>query len=98
VTADVAYRYMLGLLGPEERFPVVSSPESPTPKAKPQTAPPKRVALAREEAAAVLGMSLDSFERYVQPDIAMIRRGRMRLVPVAELTRWANEMAEKTIR
>ena len=48
-----------------------------------------RVALTREEAAASLGISLDSFERYVQPELGLIRRGRLVLVPVAELFRWA---------
>ena len=55
-----------------------------------------RVALTREEAAASLGMSLDSFERYVQPSLSMIRCGRMRLVPLNELQRWASEAAERT--
>ena len=55
-----------------------------------------RVALKREEAAASLGMSLDSFERHVQPSLRIIRRGRLRLVPVSELERWAREEAEPT--
>jgi hypothetical protein len=41
-----------------------------------------------------LGMSLDSFERHVQPELRLIRRGKLRLVPVAELERWASESAE----
>jgi hypothetical protein len=61
------------------------------------TAPVPRVALTREDAAASLGMSLDSFERHVQPTLRMIRRGRLRLVPVAELERWAREEAEATL-
>ena len=40
------------------------------------TAAVPRVALTREEAAASLGMSLDSFERHVQPSIRMVRKGR----------------------
>jgi hypothetical protein len=61
------------------------------------TAPIRRVALTREEAAAALGMSLDSFERHVQPDLPLIRRGRLRLVSVAELERWADSAAERTL-
>lgn len=61
------------------------------------TGPIPRVALTREEAAASLGMSLDSFERHVQGSVRMIRRGRMRLVPVAELERWADEQAERVL-
>jgi hypothetical protein len=59
--------------------------------------PVPRIALSREEAAAALGMSTDSFERYVQPDVKLVRRGRMRLVPVAELERWVDANAEQTI-
>jgi hypothetical protein len=63
----------------------------------PGTAPVPRVALTRAEAAASLGMSLDSFERYVQPDLRLLRVGRMRLVPVAELERWATQAAESPL-
>ncbi len=56
-----------------------------------------RIALNREEAAAALGMSLDSFERHVQHEVQLIRRGRMRLVPVQELERWAQENAERPL-
>lgn len=57
-----------------------------------------RIALTREEAASALGMgSVDSFERYVQPYVKMIRRGRLRLVPIIELQRWAEESAERTL-
>jgi hypothetical protein len=57
-----------------------------------------RVTLSREEAATALGMSLDSFERHVQSDLRMVRRGRLRLVPVSELERWAEEAAERTLQ
>ena len=63
----------------------------------PVTAPIPRLALTREEAAFALGMSLNSFERHVQPTIRMVRLGRMRLVPVAELDRWLNEHAGRTV-
>ena len=59
----------------------------------PATVPIPRTALTREEAAASLGMSLDSFERYVQPTIRLVRLGRMRLVPVSELERWLADHA-----
>lgn len=54
-----------------------------------------RLALRRDEAAASLGMSLDSFERHVQPHIRMLRRGaRLRLVPVSELQQFLDQHAE----
>ena len=58
-------------------------------------APIPRLALSRDEAAAALGMSLNSFERHVQPTIRLVRLGRMRLVPVGELERWLGENAER---
>lgn len=62
-----------------------------------ELAPIPRLALTRDEAAAALSMSLDSFERHVQPSIRMCRLGRMRLVPVSELQRWLEETAERTL-
>src|SRR4051812_42923967 len=56
-----------------------------------------RLALTKREAAEALGMSIDSFERYVQPDLRVVRRGRMRLIPVRELQRWVDENASKTL-
>jgi hypothetical protein len=53
-----------------------------------------RFALTRQEAAASLGMSLDSFERYVQPHVKLVRRNKLRLVPTSELERWVAENAE----
>jgi hypothetical protein len=60
-------------------------------------APIPRLALTREEAAASIGMSLDSFERHVQPSLRLCRLGRMRLIPIAELQRWLDEHAERTL-
>ncbi len=52
------------------------------------------IALPKPDAAAALGMSVDSFERYVMADVRCIRRGRLRLFPVEELSKWANDNAE----
>ena len=56
-----------------------------------------RLALTRAEAAASIGVSLDSFERYVQPELRLIRRGRLRLVPVTELERWLEMNAARVL-
>ena len=56
-----------------------------------------RLALTRAEAAQALGISIDSFERYVQPEIRLVRRNSIRLVPVRELERWVDENAARTI-
>ena len=55
-----------------------------------------RLALRVEEAAASLGMSRDSFDRYVMPDVRVIRRGRLVLVPVRELEKWCYRSAALT--
>jgi hypothetical protein len=81
------------------RHPAHDERRSLVPAAPPPIVSPiPRVALSRDEAAASLGVSLDSFERHVQPDLRLIRRGRLRLVPVSELERWAAEQAEPTLR
>jgi len=56
-----------------------------------------RVTLTKREAAAALGMSVDSFERHVQPDLRVVRRGRMCLIPLRELERWATDNAALTL-
>ena len=56
-----------------------------------------RLALTRAEAAETLGISLDSFERYVQPELRLVRRGRLRLIPVVELTRWLERSAARVL-
>jgi hypothetical protein len=50
-----------------------------------------RVALGKEEAAAALGVSLDTLERHVWPDLRVIPCGGRKLVRVGELERWAQE-------
>lgn len=55
------------------------------------------VAVTKAQAATALSMSVDSLERYVLPDVRIVRRGRLVLIPVAELERWANDNAERTL-
>lgn len=58
-------------------------------------APIPRVALqVPGEAAAALGMKPRSFQRHVQPELPLIRRGSLRLVAVAELEKWAERNQE----
>lgn len=55
------------------------------------------VCVTKEEAAVMLGMGLTSFELYVLPDVKVIRRGRLVLVPVKEIERWADRHADYTL-
>lgn len=74
-----------GSLGPQRR------------RSGPETAPVPRMGLTLDEAAASLGMSRDSLEKHVLPSLRIVRRGRHRIVPVAELERWLIESAETAL-
>jgi hypothetical protein len=56
-----------------------------------------RLAITRAEAARALGVSINSFERHVQPELRIVRRGKLRLIPVREIERWLEENAEWTL-
>ena len=60
-------------------------------RAIPAQAP--RLALSKVEAAAALAMSVDSFERHVQPSLRCVYVGRLRLFAIGELERWLAESA-----
>jgi hypothetical protein len=62
--------------------------------AKRLSAPIPRIAMTAAESAAALGIGPDHFEEHVAPELKVIRRGRKRLFPCAELERWALESAE----
>jgi len=53
-----------------------------------------RLALRKEEAAAALGISDESFDRYVRADLPVVRRGSLRLYPVTALQSWLDDQAE----
>lgn len=52
-----------------------------------------RLTLTPQEAADALGVSRDFFDAHVKPDLRVVRRGRLVLVPVRELERWVDENA-----
>ena len=56
--------------------------------------PVPRIALTQQEACASLGCSEEFFVEHVRPYLRVVRRGRKRLFPVAELRRAVDEMAE----
>ena len=60
--------------------------------ARPTQAVP-RLLLTRKEAAGCLGMSVDTFERRVQPVIKLVPCGQLLLVPLRELERWCDDHA-----
>ncbi len=56
--------------------------------------PVPRIALTQQEACATLGCREELFVEHVRPYLRVVRRGRKRLFPVAELRRVVDEMAE----
>lgn len=64
------------------------------PKAPPRPIEPvPRYLLTRKECAASLGMSLNHFERHVQPQLKIVLCGQLVLIPVPELERWVQRPA-----
>ena len=58
----------------------------------------ERILYTRDEAATALGMSVDTFERRVQPFIKVVPCGTLVQVPPEELRRWVREHARVTLR
>lgn len=58
----------------------------------------ERILYTRDEAATALGMSIDTFERRVQPFIKVVPCGALVQVPPEELRRWARENARHLLQ
>lgn len=56
-----------------------------------------RLALSASEAAQALGVSCDYFTDHIAADLRWVRRGRKKLVAVAELERWLERNAARTL-
>jgi excisionase family DNA binding protein len=56
-----------------------------------------RLALSPDEAAEALGVSRDYLDEHIGPELRWIRRGRRKLVAVAELERWLAESGAHTL-
>ena len=56
-----------------------------------------RLALTPAEAAEALGISRSHFDRFVRDELRLVRSGKLRLVPVAELERWLERSAARTL-
>jgi hypothetical protein len=56
-----------------------------------------RLSLTPAQCAEALGISRDSFDRYVLPELRVVRRGRLVLVSVREVERWLDVSAARTL-
>ncbi len=61
-------------------------------------APVPRYTLTRREAAASLGISINHFERKVQPELKVVLSGQLVLIPVVELERWVQSHAHQLMQ
>lgn len=89
---------------PTEPIPWAGLPDDERTRAFDATYPPRkapptvvRLTLTPIEAAAALGVSRDYFDQHVKPDLRLVRRGRLVLIPVSELERWVRENAGRTV-
>lgn len=57
------------------------------------TLKPQPLALSIQDAARVLSVSRDTFERHVMSELRLVRIGRRLLVPVRELDNWLDRRA-----
>lgn len=57
-----------------------------------------RIALRKQEAAQALGVSDETFDRYVKPHVRVARMGSLRLYPVSELARFLEAHASLPLR
>jgi hypothetical protein len=60
--------------------------------------PPSKLAVGPREAAELLSVSRASFDRHIGPSLRWVRRGRLKLVAIAELERFLREEAALTLR
>ena len=51
------------------------------------------ICATREQAAALLAMSVDYFDEHVRPDLPVLRKGRERIYLVEDLEKWARQNA-----
>lgn len=55
------------------------------------------IAVTQREAARLLSVSVDTFVRYIAPELRVVYVGRCRLYPVRELERWLELNASRPL-
>ena len=56
-----------------------------------------RLTLSPREAADSLGVSRDFFDAHIKPELRIVRKGRLVLIPVRELESWVATNAARTL-
>ena len=65
-----------------------------TPMSAPRCVAPEPLAVSRDHAAHMLGVSLSHFQRHVQRELPCVYLGARRVYPVSDLRRWLAERTE----
>jgi hypothetical protein len=60
--------------------------------------PVRRLTYTRQEASLALGVSVDHFERHIQPFMKLIPCGQLLLVPLSEIERWVRQSARALVQ
>jgi len=84
----------VGWVRREDLAPAATLPDAPKLPALPSV----MLACTREDAAALLRMSVDSLDRHVLPHLRSIKRGRLVRIPLSELERWVSDSAARALR
>ena len=82
-----------GVRGSFRMYPMQTTALMDSRYAMPNRPSPPRLGLTVEEAAEAVGMSESSFKRHVQPELRIVRRGSLRIIPVPEIERWLESNA-----
>lgn len=56
------------------------------------------ILVSREDAAALLAVSVSHFNRFIAPHLRVVRLGQRKLYPLAELQHWATANAQAVQR
>ena len=64
-----------------------------TGSATPALSAPLRLAVSPTDAARMLGVSRDFFDEHIGHELRVVRRGRLKLVPIREIERWLDREA-----
>ena len=74
------------------------TPDTPSRKRITNLEPVRRLCLTPEEAAASIGCSRAFWDEHILPDLRVIRKGKLVLVPVIELERYIQREAALTLK
>ena len=91
--ADAIEQWITDGAEPIDPFPA-PLPDAPAAVDVPAVA----LAVSRDQAAALLSISVDTFERRVLPELRVAQVGRRQLIPIRELETWLSSKTARALR